>query len=276
MHGHQIKYCLRPCCHLLDTRGRTVLHHAIEHRWPLADCEYLISKGIDVDARDDVGKTALILSTPLSIDICKFLIAHGADVNIKYDYATTALHRVTDQSIDKCILLLEAGADVNAFSGTYSTPIYASNSDAYQALFADYGADLGFVAFGRDHWWSGRNMAYTSRNMLWQCILRHGLKLPANIQAELWRQGGRPNIGTVGTYVPYESQDLPHDGRYYDLAVWPVDPHMRALFFASGTPINNIKKTNLPIYYSVTRDAAFYRRMAAVRWWYAVAAASAK
>jgi len=70
----------------------------------------LLDKGADVAGKDSEGQTALHwVNKP---EIAGLLIAHGADVNAKTQNGTTPLHHVVNADIAE--MLLAHGADVNA------------------------------------------------------------------------------------------------------------------------------------------------------------------
>ena len=88
--------------------------------------ESYIKQGVNVNAKDKEGKTALIeaeeyapsifSSTRKSnIDIVKLLVEHGADVNAKDEMGVTTLMWAAYKGwLDDVKLLVEHGADVNA------------------------------------------------------------------------------------------------------------------------------------------------------------------
>lgn len=77
--------------------------------------EYFLKKGVNVDAKDQDGNTALIkASINNQLEIVKYLIKNGADVNIKNNDAVTALIVAAySGNFDVVNLLLKNGADVN-------------------------------------------------------------------------------------------------------------------------------------------------------------------
>jgi len=88
----------------------------------VATGKLLITKGAEVDARDDSGRTPLLVSThlvdywrgkaPLRAPLVQLFIDAGADVNARDDHGRTPLHHAaekTDPAVVK--MLLGAGAD---------------------------------------------------------------------------------------------------------------------------------------------------------------------
>ena len=90
--------------------------------------EFLIEKGVDVNAKEDVefgGKTALSWCACMSskkkenkedfLEIAKLLIDKGADVNAKCTVGMTPLMDAAfGNSLEMAELLIENGADINA------------------------------------------------------------------------------------------------------------------------------------------------------------------
>ena len=73
----------------------------------------LIDCGIDLNAQDDAGHTALVYYAILGLsDLAEFLIDAGADVNIRDNNGETAL-MFTMNDPDLLKKLIDAGADLN-------------------------------------------------------------------------------------------------------------------------------------------------------------------
>ncbi|XP_059470956.1 ankyrin-3-like isoform X1 [Neocloeon triangulifer] len=72
--------------------GRTALLHAAQNGHFVV-AELLLSKGANVNARDDDNCTALIIASQLSSeDMCRFLVESGADLNAVNKYENDSLH----------------------------------------------------------------------------------------------------------------------------------------------------------------------------------------
>jgi len=108
----------------------------------------LLNRGANVNAKDAVGKTVLMIAAEKGIaDTVRVLLDEGANVNAKDKTGATALMLATlkqDHS-DKIRALLDKGADVNAKAGDGGTALMwaAMNSDPESLkVLLDAGADL--------------------------------------------------------------------------------------------------------------------------------------
>lgn len=90
----------------------------------LKKVKLLLSKGADLNYRDDEGFTALMLSiTNERSDIFRYLLDQGADVNIEDGDNFTALtHSLDYNDIEATRSLLAHGADVN-YDGRDNSPL---------------------------------------------------------------------------------------------------------------------------------------------------------
>ncbi len=91
----------------------------------IAQAYKLIDTGVDLNMRDDKGRTALIYAIRDSNPkLALYILGKGADFNLKDDKGWEALHWSVDQS-EKLVrdYLLKNGADVNALSIEGDTPI---------------------------------------------------------------------------------------------------------------------------------------------------------
>ena len=118
---------------------------------------HLIKVGADVNARDFIGRTALMYLTELSqfqyeniekhYENIKLLIDAGTDVNIRDEYGRTAIiDAAMSEAGPKIIeLLIKAGADVNAKDRRGITPlstsVYHSDLETVK-LLVNAGADV--------------------------------------------------------------------------------------------------------------------------------------
>ncbi len=91
------------------------------------DLQQVIDQGVDVNARDDVGKTALHWVAQAKPEVITTLLTSGADVNAKDKWDRTPLHFVAATgSLENIRLLLGAGAEVNAKTANDWTPIHGA------------------------------------------------------------------------------------------------------------------------------------------------------
>lgn len=80
------------------------------------EVENLIAQGVDVNAQNRLGATALMYAIYYSgsVDVARILVENGADVNTKDVYGLTALmHAAYSGKEDLVVLLMENGADVH-------------------------------------------------------------------------------------------------------------------------------------------------------------------
>ena len=107
-----------------DNRGWTCIHHKVHDDYlAYTIIAFYVSQGVDINARDFEGKTALLLSTsPL---ISWSLIKYGADISCIDVYGRTALHNsiegllkfkeykwMTNTRIEIIKSMIESGADM--------------------------------------------------------------------------------------------------------------------------------------------------------------------
>ncbi|RKL33537.1 hypothetical protein BFJ72_g10053 [Fusarium proliferatum] len=132
----------------------TPLHCAAKVKGTVAIMEALLSYRVEIDARDDRGRTPLILALLYaSIDEIRFLIGQGASVTTHDKEDETCLHQAMkrdDTALEIARLLLENGARADARSRSGQTCIHVfarrgavacSTSDLIQ-LLTSYGTDL--------------------------------------------------------------------------------------------------------------------------------------
>ena len=111
-----------------DNLGKTALHHATE-RGDMDIITLLLDRGADIHVIDNYGRTALHYAARMGDkDIITLLLDKGADIHAKNNYGDTALHKATERGDkDMVALLLDRGADIHAKNDFGNTAlIYAT------------------------------------------------------------------------------------------------------------------------------------------------------
>ena len=126
-----------------DLEGLTLLHKAAQNN-SKDIVELLISKGADVNARDNASTTPLDRSS--NMDVASLLIARGARFSnqehiAKDDQGHTLLHRAVQNKSKKLAeLLIAQGANVNAKNNQGDTPLHlavpSNNKELAELLIA--------------------------------------------------------------------------------------------------------------------------------------------
>lgn len=121
----------------LDKRyedGNTALHVAAEKN-NLPAVRYLLSRGVDVNAKNAVGTTALMMAASYGNDqITELLIAHKAVINDTDKYGYTAMfYAVEEKSAAVMALLVRAGANpkIKAQFGWTVIMVLAGEKDSH-------------------------------------------------------------------------------------------------------------------------------------------------
>lgn len=98
---------------------KTLLHLAINNRQSdskkLELIELLLDRGINIDAKNKSGNTALHLaSKSCNHELVMLLTKYGADVNCRNNLLSSSLHLVASQGYtETLIFLIESGANIN-------------------------------------------------------------------------------------------------------------------------------------------------------------------
>ncbi|EAY09395.1 ankyrin repeat protein, putative [Trichomonas vaginalis G3] len=97
------------------TLGYSALHSTSKYNC-IEESKLLISYGININAKDNQGKTPLIVASKSNHEeMVALLVSYGADVNEKDNTGQTALHYAAAIDNDKAIdILLSHDADINA------------------------------------------------------------------------------------------------------------------------------------------------------------------
>jgi ankyrin repeat protein len=111
--------------HAKDAKeGRTLLHVAAE-RGCREVVEVLIAKGVDVNAKTQLGLTPLHMAA--LPEIAEMLIARGAEVNAMNAYGLTPLHAAARRRLNNVVeVLITRGAGVNLVGPNGRTPLHVA------------------------------------------------------------------------------------------------------------------------------------------------------
>lgn len=130
--------------HKIEAGRQTCLHHAINSNVKLEIVKFLVEKGLDVNAVDEIGQTPLLSAVDYNFsDKALFLIdQENIDLNHINSYGFTALHYVArhvarHKSMPVLCKLLSAGADPGILNNENET-FYDLLSDFTKRLFASY------------------------------------------------------------------------------------------------------------------------------------------
>jgi ankyrin repeat protein/uncharacterized protein YecT (DUF1311 family) len=107
-------------------------------RAPTENVAMLLDHGVDVNARDTSGDTALMAAVRAGRqDRVQLLLGRGADVNVQGRMGRTALHLAVEaEDADTVRLLLAHGADMKISYGAGITPLIEARTAEVRQLFA--------------------------------------------------------------------------------------------------------------------------------------------
>ena len=96
-----------------------------------------LERGVDVNAVDNVGNTALLLNTKNMCfkDIIKELVRAGADINMSDNEGNTALyHALKYGNQEAARFLIKKGADYNHVNNKGVTPVQVAVEKGYDTV----------------------------------------------------------------------------------------------------------------------------------------------
>ena len=101
-----------------------------------ASVKILLAEGAEVDARDEIGKTPLIIAADKGyFPIVQLLIQNGADVNAQHNLHWTALMFAAGNGHSAIIkLLIENGANMNIVSKSDYTALILASAGGYAEI----------------------------------------------------------------------------------------------------------------------------------------------
>ena len=137
----------------LTRSNPTTLHEAARNN-SLDGARLLIDRGVDIDAKDNSGRTALdIAAANNALDVATLLIDRGADIEAKNNWNETALWRAAqNNSTDVATLLIDRGANTDGIDLSWMPGRSVLNNALHEAvrdnslevatLLIDRGADI--------------------------------------------------------------------------------------------------------------------------------------
>ncbi len=108
-------------------KDEETLRRAVARHDPnIGQIKALIADGVDLDARDMTGKTALFeVAGTGNVEIARLLVAHGADINIADRWQITPLHEaLRHRGAEMARFLINAGAEVTVQTYGGETPLH--------------------------------------------------------------------------------------------------------------------------------------------------------
>ncbi|EAY08094.1 hypothetical protein TVAG_497170 [Trichomonas vaginalis G3] len=147
-------------------------------------CEYLLSKGADINAKNKLGQTCLFIAASYgNAQLIEFLISHGADVNARDDFMNTPLFEAANSKNKEAIeCFLAHGFDVNAINSLGDNPLFylfdfnnPENTDEIAEIFISHGID--FNLKNKDGMNAFHKAAqYSNKNTL-ELLISHGVDI---------------------------------------------------------------------------------------------------
>ncbi len=165
-----IDYAMDYVLSLLGYRLNEQLFKVISQDGSVDEISQLIEKGADVNAKDKLGYTPLVMAAKGGLsDVCMKLVELGADVNARDKHGDTPLIRAAKRGHSKmCMKLIELGADVNAKDKWGLTPLLCAAKEGYSAKEGHSDVCMKLIELGADvnvkdkNGWSP--LTYAARN----------------------------------------------------------------------------------------------------------------
>lgn len=97
-----------------NSDGNTPLHYLSRKKFSKEILQLLLDRGLDINARNAHGETALHNSCWGDISVCELLLQYGGNPDIKNNKNETPLHWSARLGrLEQVALLVKAGADVS-------------------------------------------------------------------------------------------------------------------------------------------------------------------
>ena len=142
-----LMYAAKGSCRVdtTDKQKRSIAKNTKNKYETMDRIEYFVSKGLDVNAKDDKGTTALMWHLMFGggcIGTIKYLVEKGADINVRNHKGNTALILASKNSASDEVIkyLVEMGADINAKDNDGNTALSVAKNDRIKAFLRSNGA----------------------------------------------------------------------------------------------------------------------------------------
>lgn len=179
-----------------ESMNRYPLHVAAEHD-DVSAIERLVSEGVEIEARDATGSTALLVATRANkVDAARALIEAGADVNAKDRINDSAyLYAGARGHLEILKAALAHGADLqstNRYGGTALIPAAERGHVETVQTLIEAGVAVDHV----------NNLGWTA--LLEAIILGNGRERHQQIVAMLLKAGANPNLADREGVTPLQ------------------------------------------------------------------------